>query len=286
MFTDDYITPMRVEALLELLHECRDESLTTEQVDRLLQPVSKAHDRRPQAEAVRAAAEELTLVAPDKKHVRLTIDLSKQTPRDALLAAIDEQVLSDTQVEPYFALFFSYVLGRGKLGAQSRKADEWAAAFNAEVAKASRNGNQFNKTKVSGLHRWLSYAGLGWYDPARTFQANPYERLRRKLPVIFNGKKQLTSQGFMEALAKHCKELDGGEIFLDANPSYRVEEKTCTLGLAHALVDLHCDKVIRLHCPRDSGGWNLSACEPTPRFDTTTFVSSRIEFIDILQGDQ
>src|SRR4051812_41115353 len=104
MFTDDFVTPTRVEALLELLHEC-DQSLTSDQVDRLLQPVPKAHNKRPQAEAIRAAAAELKLVASDKKHIRLTFDMSKQSPRDALLAAFDEQVLGHTEVEPYFTLF-------------------------------------------------------------------------------------------------------------------------------------------------------------------------------------
>ena len=138
--------------------------------------------------------------------------------------------------------------------------------------------NRFNEPKHKGLEAWFSYAGLGWFDPAGNFQANPYERLRRALPTIFGRQRSLGADPFMEKLSAACPELDGGEIFRQANLAWQASEKKCTLGLSHALIELHLDQVIRLSCPADSAGWSVDEAEPPGDED---FKSTRFESVAI-----
>jgi len=73
----------------------------------------------------------------------------------------------------------------------------------------------------------------------------------------------------------------GGEIFLQANEyrGYRPDDKQCTLGMSHALIDLHEDAIIRLDCPVDSRGWNIGIAQPS-RDDT--IKSDRITNVEYL----
>jgi len=132
------------------------------------------------------------------------------------------------------------------------------------------------------LHRWLNYVGLGWYDPVDSFQANPYERLLRALPSLFGRQHKLDADRFVTTLGATCPELDGGEIFLQANHEWQSADKKCSLGLSHALIELHLDGVIRLNCPADSAGWSVGEAEP-PRDDN--FRSDRFAVIELLARD-
>ena len=71
-----------------------------------------------------------------------------------------------------------------------------------------------------------------------------------------------------------------GAIFRQALPTYNDADRVCSLGLSHALVDLHLDGRIILHCSQDSSGWNLREVDPLP-LDNLTFRSSRIDFVEL-----
>jgi hypothetical protein len=222
----------------------------------------------PSKATVRAA---LDLELAEERHGTLTLSSSckkEKNTRIAILSAFDEKVLANTEVEKYFALFYAYYLGLGRavyrLAKQS--GEEWAEQFNGDVFSGVLQENPFNRTKLTGLHRWLSYVGLGWYDPAGSFQTNPYKRILRVLPTVFSGNRKLSSDAFMSQLAEACPELDGGEIFRKANRDWKSADKQCSLGLSHALIELHEDGVIRLDCPADCQDWSLKEAEP-PRDD-------------------
>ena len=119
--------------------------------------------------------------------------------------------------------------------------------------------------------------GLGWYDPAGSFQANPYDRVARAFPALFAGKSKLSSDEFMNGLAASCPELDGGTIFRQANRDWNGADKQCSPGLSHALIELHEDGVIRLDCPADCQEWSLKEAEP-PRDDW--FKGDRIASVE------
>ena len=110
---------------------------------------------------------------------------------------------------------------------------------------------------------WLCWPWL--VDPAGNFQPNPYDRLRRVLPLIFGKVRRLASDEWMRRLTDHCPDLDGGSLFRQANPGYSADSKKCSVGLSHALMELHLDSVIRLDRPADSAGWSIEDAEPPER---------------------
>lgn len=269
MFTDDAVTPVRLEILVDLLRRCRG-GLSRDEVYRLLQP--KPLEPNPQyipAKATIRAALELGLAEDAAGTLSLSALCKREKDtRSAVLKAFDEKALANAEVEKYFALFYAYYLflGRAVYARAKQSGEEWAKQFNKDVFLDEPQQNPFNKDKLTGLHRWLSYVGLGWYDPAENFQANPYNRVLRALPEIFSGSRKLISEEFMKRLAETCPELDGGEIFQRANRDWKKADKQCSLGLSHALIELHEDGVIRLDCPADCQDWSLKEAEP-PRDD-------------------
>jgi hypothetical protein len=293
MFTDNPVTPVRLEILIGLLREI-SRGLPRQEVYRLLQPEPLDPDTgssSPAGATVKAAIE-LELAEEDSGGKNLTLKPAyrKDGPiRAAILKAFDERVLATAEVEKYFALFYAYYLGLGKKTYEFRSfnKEQWADEFNQQVFGSAPQENRFNGTKLTGLHRWFSYVGLGWFDSTNSvgkgeFQANPYERLQRALPAIFGKKPRLEIEPFIAKLAETCPELDGGSLFIQANPGWSAEDRRCTLGLSHALIELHLDGIIRLSCPADSGGWDIRDAEP-PGGDN--FGSSKIAAIELLKND-
>jgi len=267
MFTDQPVTPMRLEILIETMSRINSTVITRKLLMDMLQPkalVGENHDRV-QSEKTIAAAFELGLLTEVDGYVRPAFDNSEyKLVRDLVLSVIELKVLGDTSIEPYFAPFYSYLLALNSEGAKKRTREEWAIKFERDVLADQEINNPFNNTKYTGVNRWYSYVGLGWYDPASTFQPNPYYRLRRSISLIFGtGPKRISGDQFMEKLAASCPELDGGKIFLETTRNLPVAERRCTLGLSHALYDLHLDGHITLHCPADTRGWDFSLAEPS-----------------------
>jgi len=276
MFTDDQTTPVRIEILVELLKEFGD-GLPRDEVYSLLQPKSLSDNNNAATVTVRAGLE-LALLKESGKHLTLAPEHRRAPDAQSIvIAALDEKVLSSTDVEEHFARYYSFYLGLGK-SANDKDKGLWADKFNEATSSTAHTTSKFNKDKITGLHRWFSYAGLGWYDPADGFQANPYERVRRALPSIFGKNTELDANSFMEGLAKKCPELDGGKIFHQANKGYNPKLKACTLGLSHALIELHLDKVLALNCPADNEGWSLEEASPSQKegFIEHRFASAKL----------
>lgn len=285
MFTDETATPRRLEILLDTLREFRS-GLEPKTLKRLLQPEPLAPGGTKIAEHMLMAARELQLVE-DRDGGKVALATKARTPdsRTAILEAFDRRVFTSTEIEPHFALFFSFVLGLGKAAHAKRPKEEaWVEEYRTKV-HGGRPPKPFNTTALGGLHRWYDYVGLGWYDPANNFQPNPYPRLRRELSGIFGRARNLDSEAFMTALARQCPELDGGELFQQANPRHEgATTKECTLGLSHALVELDLDGVLRISRPGDSSGWSIRAAEPQIE-PTPDRAGSRISSIELLTRD-
>ncbi|MBS1807638.1 MAG: hypothetical protein JST84_05545 [Acidobacteria bacterium] len=287
MFTDQPVTPVRVEILIDLLR-----GLSSRRVDRallmqLLQPEGLPNfdpKKRDQSQQTVKAALELKIIAEDADGaLKLTGERKdERTARQILLESLDEFVLSNIEVEPHFSLFYSYLLSLNTYGCIAKSGDEWARDFERDVFGGQRGENPFNSTKWTGLQRWFSYAGLGWYDINEVFQPNPYERIHRRLGVIFAGEVKLTGEEFMHQMSQACPELDGGTIFKKAALGYDPTAKACSLGLSHALIDLHQDGWICLDCPRDSRGWSIEAAEPP----SDSLQSSHIDTVELIKAIQ
>lgn len=279
MFTDDQATPIRLEMLIEVLRRS-ERPLPREELVGLLQPEVLVEGKADfkAAKATLRAAVELRLVKELESGVSLAPNArGAQSPRTVILEALDEVVLCATEVEKYFALYYSYYLGLGK-EAERRGGPE---DFNRDVFDDEAQKDRFNSTKLDGLNRWFYYTGLGWYDQAKTFHANPYERVHRALPKMFKARKPLPARDFMVALGKACPELDGGELFQKANRKQPPDERTCTLGLSQALIELHLDGIVRLNCPADNDGWSVGVAEPLA---ADGFVSNRFVSVELREG--
>ena len=274
MFTDGPATPVRLEVLLNVLGEYSS-GLKRNVIYEMHQPTSLSGGNSTETKKSQttmdtiSAALQLDLAVESSSVIKLNKNYDKKkSAKKNILRAADNLVLSKQDVELYLALFYSYYLGLNTdVYELSRKYDreDWTNEFNNKVFNNQPQKNPFNKTKHTGLDRWFSYLGLGWYDSNENFQANPYERLFRSLPDIFERKHKLSGDDFMVRLAVVCPELDGGNIFIKANKyrNYNVTDKQCTMGLSHALVDLHEDRIINLECPVDSLGWNIELAEPS-----------------------
>lgn len=285
MFTDEPITPTRVETLLDLLRRSMRE-FDRGTLLRVLQPEGlpgvKPGSARSQAGHTLRAATELELVEEDERGVLRTC-FDRTDPRSTrriLLDALDRRVLDTTEVEPYFAPFFSYVLGLDQEGTAARNNEDWAIRFEGQVYGGRAETNPFNKDKLTGLHRWFGYVGLGWYDPSGTFQPNPHGRIARALPGLFGGERRLAGDEFVLRLAERCPELDGGYHFVRVHPQRDPAARMLTLGVSHALFDLHEDRRIRLHCAPDSRGWSIAPADPVP--DGQTVLSDRLDAVELL----
>jgi hypothetical protein len=282
VFTDQPVTPTRIEVLIDLLRHMGNRKYDQQTLYDVLQPdgIPNLNPKKGQAKETVSAARALDLLTEEDGRIKLkTSHSDRVTATEILLTAIDDRILSSVDVEDYFALFYSYILGANKRGASYKPPEEWEKDFNRDIYGNNPPRNKFNKDKYTGLHRWMSYAGLGWYDNEGVFQPNPYGRLRRRITKIFSGSDSLQADKFMERLSNECPELDGGDIFRRANPKFSFSNKTCSLGLSHALIDLHNDGVIRLLCPRDSHGWSIEVADPP--LDNRYIRSERIDHVEI-----
>lgn len=281
MFTDQPVTPMRLEILLDFIRASTSTKISRKMLLGALQPEAIVGEdaSRTQAKNTIKAATDLGLLREENDTLSLAFaSKDLRSTREIVLAHIDSAVLSDTSVEPYFAPFYSYLLYLNGNGTLARNGDDWSKDFDRDVNRGQRMSNPFNSDKITGLHRWYAYSGLGWYDTSGTFQPNPYYRLRRNLKSIFLGKTVLSGEDFMTRVATICPELDGGSIYTKTTENLTSAGQRCSLGLSHALIDLHADQIIRLSCPVDARGWDLALADP-PR-DTTinSSVLDRVEY--------
>jgi hypothetical protein len=282
MFTDSPVTPTRVECIIDLLRVHSRREWNRAELIGVLQPKGLPNltpNSQQAADSLKACVE-LELIAETNGKTDLADYDRKHSTREIVLNAIDRRLLTATDVEPYYAPFYSYLLGLGKQATVRRQPQEWANAFASGAPQAQGERNPFNGSKYTGLMRWYAYSGHGWFDPDGQFQANPYERLLRQLPTIFGEDQQLTGEEFLQRVAVGCPELDCGHIYYRAWPTYQGQNRVCSLGLSHALVDLHLDDHIRLHCPIDSRGWSIEAAQPPN--DGKTLRSGRIDHVEWL----
>ncbi|WP_353646246.1 hypothetical protein [Mesorhizobium sp. WSM2239] len=266
MFTDSEATPARVEMLLEVVRSMSDRKLDASTIRQLLQPegLPARTSKSDQAGRAITAARELDLIEDQAGGIiRASRTRDNRSARTAVVEAIDDKVLRDDKIEPWFGLFYAFLLGRDESAATGKDAGEhWEARFERELFGGAKQPNRFNDSKYRGFRRWFRYCGLGWHDGEDRFHPNPYDRVARQLPAIFSQGRDLLIDVFMDRLSQQCPELDGGHFFLRTNPNWDRSARTISLGLSHALVDLHLDGVLVLNCPLDSDGWSIAKAAP------------------------
>src|SRR5262245_50741809 len=104
MFTDEPTTPLRVETLLQLMRGL-GRRVGRETLGAVVQPEGLPDKRGETASRTIRAALELKLLRENDDGTMSTTSEDKRPVREAVLEALDREVLAHTRVEPYFALF-------------------------------------------------------------------------------------------------------------------------------------------------------------------------------------
>jgi len=262
-FIDNPTIPIRLETLLEVIIFYGKKKLNQKQIVNLLQPngLPDLREKSNQAKDHLNAAMNLNIIEKDGDIYNLNKKIITNNAKQIIIEACDKYILNDNEVndlEPYFAWFYSYLLGQNK-EAKSGDGTNWEYDFNKEFFPEKKASNQFNNDKYIQFLSWYRYLGLGWRDPNNSLQPNPYERVKRTLPKIFEKLDEITIDDFMGKLAQFCPELDGGTIFIKANAKiWKKEDRVFTRGLGRAMYELHIDKVIELQGIKDATYfWNI-----------------------------
>lgn len=267
MFIDNPTLPSQLEVLVEVLAELRERKADKDTLVSLINSdaLKDNSDRGGRLIKHWSALTDLKIAEEDKdKNFRLKVsDLRKAGgAKSLILEAFDQVVLSSTDVEKWFSRFYSYLIVRDQdYGPDPSNAELFTKTFMRELPSSIDPSNPLNSTKYVQMVRWYLYAGMGWLDINRRLVPCPTDRIRRSLGVIFKSSKKntLTSEDFMRNLGDVCPELDGGVIFSEMTDAQNhADAKRCTKALATALWELHEDEVVRLSCPHDHLGWDLS----------------------------
>lgn len=274
MFTDGPTTPLRVEILVDLLRS--EGPLDRKSLGDLLQP---AYEKKAITEQTITAALQLQLISEDGK------DYSYCGPegdtRETVRHSFDQTVLASRETEPYLAGFYAYLLGGGA-SVESKAAETQVKKF-VEKMHLKNATNPFNKTKQGSLSRWFVWAGLGW-DFNNAFTCNPFERIRRSLGPIFADEASLEIDDFVTRLGQTCPELDGGAIYRDVWPEWNMNKKKFSLGVSHALIDLHQIGDLIVTALADARGWSIG--DAAPPNDGKTLQADKVDRIEWKGGHQ
>ena len=195
-----------------------------------------------------------------------------------ILKSFDKIVLENDKVEKWFALLYSFVLGRySKI--KSTDGEKISEDFRTQIFDGVKQDNQLNATKYSHYFSWFEYIGFGFLQ-TKEFVINPYGRVKRYLVEIFDNNRKISMDDFIKLLSKKCPELDGGLIFLKANKEWKHGDRKLSLGLMRALYELHEEKIIRLGTPQDARDfWSFEDIMPTIGKDFTSVQVSTIEIL-------
>lgn len=258
---DQTATSNRLETLAKILTAKHMPTLDDVTLNYLLAPTSLPDFESSQSKNIISAGKEIGLISyvENSKTIK-KLSSNGKTAKEILIEYLDTKVLSEIDIEPYFAKFYSYALLRQiPLTNNSEANVELAERARADVVGFEGN-NRFNDTKLGKYLPWYFYLGLTQISKKSnpiSSETYPYDRIKRKLKDIFNSKKSLPIDEFMEVLGDNCPELDCGKIFCSVNSNQNNIDRSITLGVSNVLIELHMNGHIKLDCPLDSDGWNF-----------------------------
>jgi hypothetical protein len=269
MFLDSLATPRRLETLLNLIYSFEKENYSKDDVIHLLQPdgLPELNPNRQQANDNIKAAKFLEILEEKHNLLKFKVPMNNKNVKEIIIHSFDTHILNRFEVkqkviEPWFALFYSYILGRNEKMIKGQGGN-WEVAFSNDLFRGLSQPNPFNETKYGSYLRWYGYLGLGWTDHYDVFQLNPYDRIKRSLNKIFNDEKNMEMDIFVNKLGEICPELDGGKVFLMANPGWNKVDRKLSLGVSRALFEMHLDGIIRLVGIKDHRNfWNIEKINP------------------------
>lgn len=131
----------------------------------------------------------------------------------------------------------------------------------------------FNSTKFNAWRKWAAFLGFGWIwrfgtGTREILIPDATIRLRPLLTTVFGEDTMLSFGVFMDRVARHCPELDGGVLFnycWQASRGAEIRGNTLSLMLSTGLRTLHTSGVLRLSEQADAQSvWHLYPAQGNP----------------------
>jgi hypothetical protein len=267
VLNNSVVTPPRLHAMVRLA--ARLKSPTRQDLYDLLQPgdaLPQVADQKVAKDVYNTARSCGLLAEDDAKVVTLQVD-----PRSVeLLADFRRHMqrallgITDDSADNYLLNIYAawYAVQDDKVFQFMPK--DFETRFNSEVFPDAA-GRHFNETKFNGWRDWAIFLGIGWPLRFRTREImvpDAHDRIEPLLDVLLpDGGEPVLFGAFMDLLAEHCPELDGGVLFSRCWQASRGAEQRgnrLSTMLSNALRVLHEDGSIQLVLMRDAAArWQL-----------------------------
>lgn len=246
------VTPPRLYAMVRLVPLLRDPS--RKELFDLVQPTTALPrlENQNAASNVFAAARSCGLLVENEEGVvRLLVPAEAVETLAAFRRYMQDRLLGITDDNADNYLLNIYTAWYAAQDDRVFKLDpkDFEVLFNSEMFPESE-ARHFNTTKIRGWRIWAAFLGVGWpmsfgsRDLVVPDARNRLEPLLgRLLPA---GESTIVFSSFMEQLAEHCPELDGGSLFRRCVQASRPDQlgNGLSLMLSNALRVLHqADKI-------------------------------------------
>lgn len=209
----------RLQALVKLVEDLGP--LDQNELLDLLQPreLGDSQDSQLSARTTLMVAKECQLVSVDENRtVKGLVERAQFEQMSAFQALMVHILLGVTEEEKsnyLFNLFSAWYAVQDEKVLFGLVETGYDGPFNDQVFPDVRP-RPFNTTKFVAWRKWAVFLGLGWMmrlGGRELFVPDATRRLRPALAGIFGGQTAMTFAQFMERLAYHCPELDGGSLF-------------------------------------------------------------------------
>jgi len=242
------VTPPRLHAMVRLVPQLRDPS--RQDLCDLLQPSAALPQLENQeaASGVFTAARSCGLVTEDVGGaIRLLVPAEAVETLAAFRRHLQGALLgiTDDAADNYLLNIYTawYAVQDDRVFKFELK--DFEVRFNSEVFPEAES-RQFNITKLRGWRLWAAFLGLGWsmkFGNRELIVPDARDRIQPLLGRLLPERESMVRFGdFMEQLAEHCPELDGGSLFmrcLQMSRGANHHDSRLSLMLSTALRVLH-----------------------------------------------
>ncbi len=285
IINDNQAEKHRVQALVRLVADLPQ--LTQRDVVNLLQPLllveaNNSGDVQSSANNTCRIAEDCGLIVENRDQIlEVRVPPEKFETMPAFQQYMQSVVLGVTEEEKsnyLFNLFSAWYAVQNERVLQDLVKTGYDGPFNDQMFPDAST-RYFNSTKLTAWRKWATFLGLGWpmrFGQREIIIPDATGRIRPLISELFPGKTLLPFGSFMERLALHCPELDGGQLFRycwQASRGAEEHSRYISLMLSTALRTLDGLGVIRLEEQADAlENWQLYPAQGNPHQQVTHII--------------